>query len=191
MNDYWAILVIEGSKESFLRQCADPQVWMPVVVALVGFLVGSWIRMILSRKEVSRRAVTYLTEIAEEVEIGVELLHYWYDHGGVAKSYCGHTPRMTKEAWRGFSSIVPDDVYQRILNVAHRTGKSNMRGLRSHLKNYYVCICGHYERVINNQIPFNAGYFRNDIDGADMVKQLVDECKDMMEKNSRRWFWPW
>jgi len=190
-NDASCLLLVMEKDSSLWQKCLEPQVWVPVSMAIVGFLLHSWIRMIFSRREASRRAEMYLREIAEEIGNGVKLLHYWYDHGGVPMSFCGHVPMMTTQAWKGFSAIIPDDIYQRILNVSHHTKKINAGDLRSHLKNYYVCICSHYERVVKGKLPFNAGYYKNDVDGAEMVKKLVDDCMAMMRENAERWFWPW
>jgi len=189
--DINGIIVPLDEEPSLLQKCLEPNVWVPVAMAIAGFLVHSWIRMIFTRREESRRAVTYLREISEEVGNGVRLIRYWYEHGGTPMSFCGHVPMMTTQAWKGFSAIVPDDIYQRILNVSFHTRKVDAGMLRTHLKNYYICICGHYERVVNKELAFNAGYFRNDVDGAEMVKTLIEKCIEMMNENANRWIWPW
>ena len=185
--------VIACVQESFLDKLLDPKVWAPVALALIGYFLQAWIRMVLRRKEQSRRAAMHLAEIKEEVDHGVELLDFMHAHGGEPMSFDGRPYLMTTELWEEgkFHSILPDDVFLRIANVTYRTKKMDVKSLRSHLKNYYVCICPRYCRIAKGNMAFNPGLHRNDLDGARMVQKLIEECIKMMEQNARRLLWPW
>lgn len=169
----------------------DPGNWIPILVAVIAYFFQSWLRMRTRRCLQSRIAAMILGEIREEVRSGVNLLRHWYEHGGVPKTYGDWVPSMTKESWRGFNEIIPPEIYERIIAVTCRCGDNGVRMLRSHLKNYYVCICGHYDRcAVRKERAFNAGYYLNDVQGAEMVLGLVEKCRGMMERNSERFWWP-
>lgn len=178
--------------ESFISKLIEPQVWFPVLSGFVAYFAQQWIRMVLRRKSESRRAVIYLGELAEEVSIGCDLFEYMFLHGGQPSMRGGRPNFMTRECWNeGHKSAIPDDIFERIINVSHYTKKCDVTSLRSHLKNYYVCICGQYRRIVMKEVPFLPMEYYNSLEGARMVKRLVADCKVMMEENSRRVVWPW
>ena len=185
--------VFVGTESSLFAKLQEPQVWFPVFAAFVGYFLQSWIRMVFRRKDESRRAVIYLEEIAEEVENGLVLFEYMFEHGGEVKRRGGLPLFMTRESWGegSFKSVLPDDVFQRIINVGYRMQKRDVQALRSHLKNYYVCICQQYERIAKKEVVFEPMQYLNSLEGARMVKKLVADCMMMMDRNARRNIWPW
>ena len=170
----------------------NSQVWFPVFSGFVAYFVQQWIQMVFRRKRESRLAVIYLSEIEEEISVGCDLFEYMFLHGGEPKERGGRPKFMSAECWNsGHKSVVPDMVFDRIINVAHRTKKIDVRALRSHLKNYYVCICQQYRRIVLREVPFIPTDYQNSLEGVRMVRRLVADCKEMMGQNSKRNFWPW
>ena len=177
--------------DKWVEKFGDPGNLIPVLVAGIAYFFQAWLRMRTKRCLQSRIAAMILGEIHEEVRSGVHLLRYWYEHGGAPKTYGDWVPSMTTESWRGFNEIIPSEIYERIIAVTCRSGDNGVCMLRSHLKNYYVCICGHYDKcAVRKERVFNAGYYLNDIQGAEMVLGLVEKCRGMMERNSKRFWWP-
>lgn len=180
-------------ENSLFMKLLEPQVWFPAFAAIFAYFFQSWIRMVFRRKDESRRAVIYLKEIDEEIKTGLDLFEYMFWCGGEVMMCGGRPLFMTTESWGtgGFKTLLSDDVFQRIINVAYRTKRVDVQSLRSHLKNYYVCICSQYERIARKEIPFAPMRYKNSLDGARMVKKLVADCITMMEKNASRNLWPW
>ena len=127
-----------GAGSSLFVKLLEPQVWFPAFAAIFAYFFQSWIRMVFRRKDESRRAVIYLKEINEEIKTGLDLFEYMFWCGGEVMMCGGRPLFMTTESWGtgGFKTLLSDDVFQRIINVAYRTKRVDVQSLRSHLKNY-------------------------------------------------------
>lgn len=165
--------------------------FIPVAAGIAAYFIQVWIRMILKRREQTALAITYLREIANEVDTGLGRLKYLYEHDGVPYMVDSYRPIMPTQNWNGVREIFPDDVYRRICNVARHTKIVDVGELRIHLKNYFTVVCKFGNDVITGQQGFSREVARCDLDGTKMVKGLLAETKGMMESNLKRHFWPW
>lgn len=176
----------------FWSPLSDLSSWIPVGVAIVAYFIQAWIRLGMTRREQSRLAVMYLTEIKKEIETGLERLVYMYEHGGTPLQVEEYKPLMPVANWEGIRGILPDDVNMRMLNVMRREkDDEECANLRHHLKNYYTVICKFGNDVINGQQKFCGVAAREDIDGTRMILKEIESVVACMKKNSRSWFWPW
>lgn len=180
------------ASDDFWRPLSDLSNWIPVGAAIVTYFIQAWIRLGMARREQSRLAVMYLTEIKMEIETGLERLVYMYEHGGVPLQVDEYRPLMPVANWDGIRVILPDDVNMRMLNVMRRVKKGEeCVNLRHHLKNYYTVICKFGNDVIKGQEKFCKEAARIDIDGTRMILEKIELIVKYMNKNSKRLIWPW
>jgi hypothetical protein len=170
----------------------EPQVWFPVLSAIIAYFLQLWIRTVNKRREDSAIASLYLYEIKKEVDIGIERLEHLYTHGGKAFAIGKYRPIMPTKNWIGVREIFPDDVFRRLNNVAISNGRYNeFKNLRFDLKNYYTVICKFGNDVINGKIGFEKEVARIDLDGARGVSKMLNKAGMLMDKNAKRFFWPY
>lgn len=168
------------------------QLLVPILAGIGAYSFQLWMRIVSSRRQQSAIAVTYLSEIRNEVLVGIGRLKYLYKHGGVPQQYGNFRPIMPTKVWSGVRETIPDDILGRLCNVCrHSSAPNEMDDIRWHLKNYYTVVCKYGNDVIEGRLDFNKEVVRVDLDGSRMVLKLVENAEKMMKENSGRILWPW
>lgn len=172
---------------------------IPIGVAFIAYIAfdmwGEWRK----RRKYSRLGVAIIEALQEEIRHGIEQM---WRHVELIDAYGPRPPldSLPKKSWNGMSTI-PDGVLLRIIETSSKLHYEEFqpKDCRIHCKNYFEHMCDNYNRAIDQAIeltqkgqdwrpPFllylDGGY----IEAAKQVNQMLQNAKDLLEKNSRAWF---
>jgi len=188
---------IEGLKFALMN------LLLPVVVAVVTYILvdrlGEWRK----RRTYSKLGVAIFESLQEEIRTGISLISTALTETEKQPLLYPPLALPSTKSWSGMSTI-PDDVLLRIIETsANQTFKGfQPRDSRIHCKNYFENMCQNYEQAVRlstdlarqgqdwrpplcDILSQNRG---NYIEAARGVDQMLERAKELLKKNSKAFF---
>lgn len=177
-------------------------VLLPIVIAIVTYLLvdrlGEW----KNRKKYSRLGVAIIECLQEEIKHGIEIMQATQNRMDGNNQINESPPNalLPNKSWNGMTTI-PDNVLLRIIEVAadKEIEEFPPKECRIHCKNYFEHMCGNYNnkavpearKLFDEQKDWRDAfkpYLNKDtgiyLQSADNVLQMLEGSKIMLQRNS-------
>jgi len=177
---------------------------LPITIAIITYLCVDYLGERKKRKNYSKLGVSVLESLQEEIRTGIKVMTENRDKIVI------NNPQLNPfllpdKSWNGMTTI-SDEVMLRILSVGSDiiVGEYRILDVKIHCKNYFVNICTNYRQSLENALllirsgnpnwasafgtmfsPQNSQEF---IKCSQNVYELLQKAKEMLEKNSKKWF---
>ena len=150
---------------------------LPIAVAVITFYFFKKHDEYIKRRQYSTLGVAVMESLLEEITMGIKIMEG------------RQTNPLPVKSWNGVSTI-PDDVLLRIIAVSKGETPVSFKpqDIRIHCKNYFSFMAENWLSAIqggNIRDLIDKGQY---IQSAEKVKSMIIQCRDLLEKNSRKKF---